>query len=222
MPLQDSCGFRAEATRLTLRTEDYPLVAPVFLYLTKTRLPAVGREFLRFLRTPAAQVAVRRAGFVDQAFSRTPLKQQGDRLANAIRAAGAEVPLAELQRLVEALTGWQRLSVTFRFEGGSAELDPQSIANVVTLAQALEAGTLGADELLFAGFTDGEGAAEANRRLSRKRAVSVRDAVVAEAATIDRSRLRLRAEGFGEAMPMACDDSDWGRGANRRVEVWVR
>jgi phosphate transport system substrate-binding protein len=222
LPLVDGCGFRGEATRGALRTEDYPLVAPVFLYLTKTRLPAVGREFLRFLRTPAARIAVRRAGFVDQAFSRTPLKQQGDRLANAIRAAGEEVPLRELQRLVEALTGWQRLSVAFRFEGGSAELDPQSTANVISLARALEAGTLGADELLFAGFTDGEGPAEANRRLSRKRAISVRNAVIAAATTIDPSRLRLRVEGFGEAMPMACDDTDWGRGVNRRVEVWVR
>ena len=31
----------------------------------------------------------------------------------------------------------------------------------------------------------------------------------------------LETEAFGEALPMACDDSDWGRKVNRRVEVWV-
>jgi phosphate transport system substrate-binding protein len=34
--------------------------------------------------------------------------------------------------------------------------------------------------------------------------------------------VRLRAEAYGEALPMACDDSDWGRRVNRRVEVWLR
>jgi len=32
----------------------------------------------------------------------------------------------------------------------------------------------------------------------------------------------LDVDAFGETMPMACDDSDWGRQVNRRVEVWVR
>jgi phosphate transport system substrate-binding protein len=27
---------------------------------------------------------------------------------------------------------------------------------------------------------------------------------------------------FGEALPMACDDTSWGRQVNRRVEVWVQ
>ena len=34
-------------------------------------------------------------------------------------------------------------------------------------------------------------------------------------------RVAMRAEAFGEAMPMACDDTGWGRQVNRRVEVWV-
>ena len=34
-------------------------------------------------------------------------------------------------------------------------------------------------------------------------------------------RVTLSAEGFGEALPMACEDTDWGRAVNRRVEVWV-
>ena len=47
-------------------------------------------------------------------------------------------------------------------------------------------------------------------------------AVSAAAVTANLSRIDLRVDAFGEAMPIACDDSEWGRQANRRVEVWVR
>jgi len=220
--LTGGCGFRASAVPEALKSDDYPLTVPMFLYLRAGRLPAVGREFLRFIDSPAAQIAILRAGFVDQAISRTPISRQGDRLANAIRAAGDEVPLEELQRLVAAMDGARRLSVTFRFDGGSAGLSAQSRSNIALLARALETGTIGAREVTFVGFSDGEGNADANRRLSRKRAASVRAAVKKEAATADPERVALKVEGFGEAMPMACDDSEWGRLINRRVEVWVR
>ncbi len=74
---------------------------------------------------------------------------------------------------------------------------------------------------MFVGFSDGEGPASANLVLSRRRAEAVRAAVLAAATTVDRNRLKLSVDAFGEAMPMACDDTDWGRQINRRVEVWV-
>ena len=220
--LAGGCGFRASAVPEALKSDDYPLTAPMFLYLKARRLPAVGREFMRYSQSPAAQVAILRAGFVDQGISRTPISRQGDRLANAIRNAGDEILLDELQRLVTAMDGARRLSVTFRFDGGSSRLNAQSRSNIALLARALETGMIGTRELTFVGFSDGEGGADANRRLSRQRAASVRDAVVKEAATADHERVSLRVEGFGEAMPMACDDTEWGRQINRRVEVWVR
>jgi phosphate transport system substrate-binding protein len=42
------------------------------------------------------------------------------------------------------------------------------------------------------------------------------------AETADFTQVDLKTEAFGEAMPMACDDSAWGRQVNRRVEVWLR
>ena len=46
-------------------------------------------------------------------------------------------------------------------------------------------------------------------------------AVLDAAETFDPERVVIEAEAFGEALPMACDDTDWGRRINRRVEVWV-
>jgi phosphate transport system substrate-binding protein len=33
--------------------------------------------------------------------------------------------------------------------------------------------------------------------------------------------VRILANGFGEALPMGCDETEWGRRMNRRVELWV-
>ncbi len=222
LALAGGCGFLANATPESLKSDDYPLTVPLFLYLRAGRLPAVGREFMRFLESPAAQIAILRAGFVDQAISRTPVNRQGNRLANAIRAAGGDVSLADLQEMVAEMAGARRLSVTFRFDGGSAGLNARSRSNIALLARALETGTLGAREWVFVGFSDGQGPAAPNRKLSRRRAASVRDAVRKQATTADPGQVSLKVRGFGEAMPMACDDTEWGRLINRRVEVWAR
>jgi phosphate transport system substrate-binding protein len=222
LSLKGQCSHALDATRRTIKTEDYPLTSPMFLYLPARRLPKVARDFLAFTRGPAAQNVIRRAGFVDQAPEEITVDQQGNRFVNAIMSTGPEVSLQELQRMTSALLPMSRLSISFRFEAGSIRLDAQSRSNVQQLAHALEQGLYDARRLLFAGFSDGEGSAEANRNIALQRANAVRRAVrsAAEAANLD--RVMLDVDAFGEAMPMACDDSAWGRQANRRVEVWVR
>jgi len=220
--LRGVCGMDFAASRQSLKTEDYPLATPLFLYTPARRLPKTAREFLAFLHSPAAQRVVRRVGFVDQQVGEVSIEQQGLRLANAIALAGDETPLEELQRMVDSLRPAKRLTVTFRFETGSTRLDAQSRGNVILLARLLEAGYFGGRELMFVGFSDGEGDAAVNRKIAKRRAAAVRTAVTNVATTMKASDLLLSIEGFGEALPMACDDSDWGRGINRRVEVWVK
>ncbi len=222
LTLTGRCGFTLEATRRTIKTEDYPLTSPMFLYMPARRLPKVAREFLAYLRGPAAQIVIRRVGFVDQAPEEIPVNRQGDRFANAIASAGPEVTLDEIQRMVSTLRPKARLTTSFRFETGSSRLDAQSRSNVAQLARALEAGVYDARALSFVGFSDGEGPAPANLQIARRRATAVRDAVMAAAETISPDQVDLRIEAYGEAMPMACDDSAWGRQVNRRVEVWVQ
>ena len=135
---------------------------------------------------------------------------------------GDVVDLEELQTMVTALSDKRRLSLSFRFETGSSRLDAQSRSNVELLAQGLEAGLYDTRDMLFAGFSDGEGGAAANQRIALKRAEAVLAAVREAAETGSFDQVSLSADGFGEAMPMACDDSAWGRQVNRRVEVWLR
>lgn len=215
------CGIEARASVASLKAEDYPLSYPLFAYLPRKRLPAPVRAFLRYATSPGAALVVRRAGFVDQRPEALDIVGQGDRLANAIRSAGGDTSLDDLQGMMDALSGADRLTVTFRFETGSSRLDAQSRGNVGLLADEIARGAFRGRDLILAGFTDAVGPAAVNRRLSVERARSVRDAIAAALAERG-TEAAFEVLGFGEALPMACDDVGWGQRINRRVEVWVR
>lgn len=220
--LTGSCTFEVEASAASVKAGDYPLSVPMYLYLPGRRLPKLARDFLAYMRSASAQLVIRRAGFVDQAFTEVPVAAQGERLSNAILGAGGEVSLDELQRMAGLFDGKSRITLTFRFRGGSTALDTPSRANIDLLAAALEAGRFDGRRLVFVGFSDGNGDAVQNRRLSKRRAEVVRDAILTETEVFDPTRVRIETAGFGEALPMACDDTAWGRRVNRRVEVWVK
>lgn len=222
VPLAGDCGFDIAATRAAVKAGDYPLTRPQFLYLPARRLPKTARDFLRFLGSDAAQQIVRQAGFTDQQVEEIAMSAQGDRIANAVAQAGEEVSLNDLQEMVNDLRSARRLTLTFRFETGSSTPDAQSRENVAHIASLLEAGRYDGQELIFVGFSDGEGGADANRQIALRRAVAVLNAVKEAAPTLDGQAMTLTAKAFGEAMPLACDETEWGRRANRRVELWIR
>jgi phosphate transport system substrate-binding protein len=220
--LTGTCGFSLRAGRVTIKTEDYPLTAPMFLYIPARRLPKLAREFLTFTRSPSAQIVIRRAGFVDQAPEELSINEQGDRFANAISLIGTEIDLSEVKRLVKTLSAMKRLSTSFRFRAGSSTLDAQSLSNVQQLARAIETGVYDERSIKFVGFSDGQGPADGNKRIAMQRARAVLAAVKKAAETVDLDDLNIAVDAYGETLPMACDDSAWGRQVNRRVEVWVR
>ncbi len=222
LPLAGGCGHAIMATRQSVKTEDYPLTSPMFLYLPQRRLPRMARQFLAYTQSRDAQSVIRQAGFVDQSTEKIRIGLQGDRLANAIATGGAEVGLDTLQGMIETLRPMTRLSLSFRFEPGSSRPDAQSRSNILQLAQALESGALDLQKLSFVGFSDGVGGAKANTSIALRRAQTVRNLVLAAVETSIPESIEITSEGFGEAMPMACDDTEWGRKVNRRVEVWVQ
>ena len=221
LPLTDSCGFPLLPTRLAVKAQDYPLTLPVFFLTPRHRLPLVAREFLEFLSSPEAQKAVAAAGYIDRSAERQPMTADGLRLINAIKGAGSETTLDDLKRLVAAMDGADRLSLTFRFEGGTTTLDAASQGNLSDLAQMLEAGLFKGQTLFLAGFSDGSGAAKANLDLSQSRAEAVLTALQAVVPGLPAEQLPV-VEAFGEALPMACDGTGAGRRLNRRVELWTK
>jgi phosphate transport system substrate-binding protein len=221
LPLTDSCGFPLLPTSLAVKAEDYPLALPIYLLTPRRRLPLVAREFLEFLATPQAGVAVAAAGYIDRNPERQPMTADGLRLINAIKGAGDETTLADLQRLVGVMDGADRLSLTFRFEDGSSRLDAHSRENLTDLARMMEAGLFRDQALTLAGFSDGSGAAATNLDLSESRAQAVLAELQTAAPSLTPAQLPV-VQAFGEALPMACDTTAPGRRLNRRVELWLK
>ena len=219
LPLTDSCGFPLLSSALAVKAEDYPLSLPMYLLTPKRRLPLFVREFLTFLETPQAQAVVAAAGWIDRQPERQPLTSDGLRLINAIQGAGEETTLADLKRLADAMDGADRLSLTFRFQDGSSQLDAHSRNNLDDLARLIEVGVFRGQGIVLAGFSDGSGLAATNLALSQSRAEGVRSGL-ALAGVAEGDLPEVIA--FGEAMPMACDETGAGRRLNRRVEVWMK
>ncbi len=198
----------------------HPLMVHYWAYTGAARLPDLGRAFLMFASGPDAQRVVDRAGFIDKRPRPVPLAEQGDRLAQAVAAAGEEVSLLDLQTTLRRLQGYDRLELSFRFREGEPELLTESVSEAQGLAALLDTGAFDGRSLLFLGLTDSMGDAEANARLAQVRATRAANAVMAAMAT-NPARVVMQSEGFGETLPIACDDTRWGQHVNRRVEVWV-
>ncbi len=67
------------------------------------------------------------------------------------------------------------------------------------------------------GHTDNQGGEELNRQISEARANSVLDALLARGVFLD----RMTAIGYGEALPVASNETEEGRARNRRIEFTV-
>ncbi len=97
------------------------------------------------------------------------------------------------------------------FATGSADIDPESDAILQEAADAINAAPGIAVEVV--GHTDDQGAEARNQELSEQRANAVLDRLVELGVDAD----RLTARGAGEAEPVADNETDEGRAANRRI-----
>ena len=108
----------------------------------------------------------------------------------------------------------QRFSLYFRFE--SEELTPASRADIPKVLAAVKSHP--APEVLVAGHTDTAGAAKRNLELGLRRAIVVRDLLVA--SKLDRSTIEIASH--GEADPLIKTADDVSEPRNRRVDITVR
>jgi outer membrane protein OmpA-like peptidoglycan-associated protein/uncharacterized protein YidB (DUF937 family) len=102
------------------------------------------------------------------------------------------------------------------FASDSAEV-PESMAPFLKIAAADLSKLKTGNVLEIAGYTDNTGDAALNLALSQKRAEAVREAFIKYGANPD----MLVAKGYGEADPIASNDTAEGRLKNRRIEYHV-
>jgi outer membrane protein OmpA-like peptidoglycan-associated protein len=101
------------------------------------------------------------------------------------------------------------------FDTGSAEIKPGFYSTMDKIADVVI--RYGKTTLTIVGHTDNVGGAAYNQNLSRERAVSVAQYLESK----DVNPVRLATSGKGESAPIASNDSQSGRQANRRVEIFV-
>ena len=102
------------------------------------------------------------------------------------------------------------------FPVGSAQLSKPATVRLQEVARVLR--NTPKAQVLVAGYTDSTGDASYNRELSRKRAEAVRTYLVRQGV----GSQRIELAGYGDASPVASNDTRVGRMSNRRVEIEVR
>lgn len=102
-----------------------------------------------------------------------------------------------------------------QFRPDEAELTADTMRKLYPLVTLLKDNPK--QDIVIEGYTDGSGPREHNQELSEQRAMAVRDFFVSTG--VDSQRIIAR--GYGEADPVASNDTEAGRRENRRVEIIV-
>lgn len=139
---------------------------------------------------------------------------QGEKLRPSLLAVinGHRIPTMPLSSLDRPQM--VRLDSLSLFSSGSAQLKPQSTKVLVTALAGIKAqpGWL----IVITGHTDATGNDEHNLRLSRARASAVHD-WIQHMGDIPSNCFAV--QGLGASQPIASNDTEQGRSANRRVEI---
>lgn len=222
LDIREECGLLSPPSDFRMKIEGYALSRRLYAYTMPGRvMHPEARAFLDWTLTPPAQQYVKESAFVDRELERMRLEDMGMMLVHTA-AVEPDFSGAQYSEMMRELRGADRLSISFRFNTGSAILDQESIRNVQELATRMDSGEFEGLEVLLVGFADSVGERGRNTALAKARADSVarilREALAGETA----SRLPVVPLSFGELLPLSCNDTEVGRERNRRVEVWLR
>jgi outer membrane protein OmpA-like peptidoglycan-associated protein len=115
-----------------------------------------------------------------------------------------------------APAGLPAASLRVQFATGSASLTPAAERTLETLGRALTSSDLSDFRFRIEGHTDTVGDAELNRSLSERRAMTVRDFLVARFGV---AAARLEPVGLGESQLLVPTGDDTAEIRNRRVQI---
>jgi outer membrane protein OmpA-like peptidoglycan-associated protein len=137
----------------------------------------------------------------------------GHQMDQKAKEIEGNVPGASVTRVGEGLVVTFESGLLFDFD--SDRLQPEARRNLDSLAANLS--SFGDSKLLLIGHTDAVGADTYNQQLSERRAMAVSGYLTSRGVSSN----RVTIAGRGEVDPIAPNDSEAGRQANRRVEVAI-
>ena len=214
-----SAGGKAFApTPQNVRSEDYPISRRLYLYVRPSTMEEnkTVAALVDYVKSDEAYNAVEAQNFV----SLSPLSAAPQDVAMQTSAVSTDQPCqagtaeGEVYRTLTA--GARRLDSVIRFLPGSNTVDSLARDDIGRAAPAIEEALRAGSFVRLIGHSDSGGDAEANRRLSRERADSIR------AAFEGRGVFGLQVDSAGEKCPIADNATLEGRQINRRVEIWIK
>ena len=108
------------------------------------------------------------------------------------------------------------LNSSFLFDIGSYTLKPAALSSIDSLAAQLNASSIKSIDIF--GHTDNAGSDEMNQTLSKNRANAVKDYLVKK---LKDKTITINTIGYGETQPIASNDTEEGKAANRRVSMII-
>ncbi len=184
---------------LAVATEDYPLTRRIYFYTGSDRSNGFVKRFSEYVSSPAGQAVVEAAGLVGL----------------SLKAEPASASTAAPDRFRQLVAGATRVSVDFRFQPGSMELDYRSTRDLERLVAYLKAQHIASGRLILAAFADNYGSAAVNQAVSQKRGEAV-------AAALSRNGVAPgKVAAFASDLPVADNATAEGRERNRRVEIYL-
>jgi outer membrane protein OmpA-like peptidoglycan-associated protein len=209
-----------QRARIALRTADYRDA--------EARVATAGNARNRILLEARSREAENAREQARQAeLARAEAERRADELARqkSPEAQGTADLGAELRRLRSEVSelktrqterGWVlTLTNELLFDSGRTALKPGGRRALDKLGQFMRRHP--ERDVAIEGFTDSTGSDEANRLLSERRALAVKQALVERGV----ERGRIDARGYGPAFPVASNDNPTGRQLNRRVEIII-
>ena len=202
-------GFDFRFSTPVLPPPDMQVNLGDFRYLAASRDTDQGAEIISIIASRSAN-----AGFVQVTRVGAALETVSEATAGTLRASPSSVPPTDFAASLSE-TGHAILS-GLTFETGSSQLADGSFDALQALADYLAA----QPDLSVAlvGHTDASGSLDGNIALSKLRAGSVLERLVSDYGV---ARRQLDAQGMGYLSPIASNQTQEGRDANRRVEVIV-
>lgn len=216
--LINECGIAMEPDAFSTKTGEYLLQRPLYFYTRSDTVTDEAKGFLEWAKSGEADQTIAKSGFIDLGVAR---HGQGAESARAMSIKNSNLDSYEMSiadGLISEMSGYDRLSPTFRFNAGSNNLTPQSRDGLERFVSYLE--TQPAGEFVLVGFTDDQGPFDANLNLSLDRSAHM----LTEIETVANGRLdhiTFVTTGYGELAPVSCNTSQNGRAINRRIEVWA-
>lgn len=216
----NECGIETTPDAFSARTEEYALQRRLYLYTRADTASEGSTDFLDYATSEAADSVIGKAGFIGFGIDRREQAVDSDR-ARALLDSNADAYEARFMRdMLGQMVDYDRLSTTFRFRTGSAQLDERGRIDkerLITYLDGQPAGT----EILVVGFTDSVGQFDGNLGLSQQRAGQVATELQ-ETSGGRLSNIAISSVGYGEIAPSGCNSSEEGRRINRRVEIWIK